>query len=118
VLLCLVNRAGLVNVAHPFGKTEVPERAALAEGLQATWGTLWGNYRAGAKEAAANLPAEADEMRATFDAVSAQMDEIEGSMTEVMKGLAEEPADAPRDASFEALLRRLLPKVSLVSSTV
>lgn len=116
VLLCLVNRASLVEVAHPFGAAPAPERAALAEGLQGTWGTLWGNYRAGAKEAAANLPESAEEMRAVFEAVSAQMDEIEATMAEVMRSYAEEPKDLPRDENFDALLRRLLPSEASVTS--
>lgn len=115
VLLCLVNRGALVEVGHPFGAAGAPERAALAEGLQATWGTLWGNYRAGAKEAAANLPESAEEMRATFEAVSAQMDEIEATMTDVMRVCAEEPKDSPRDENYDALLRRLLPSHTSVT---
>lgn len=49
VLLCLVNKESLVEVEHPFREVLVPDGKTLQSALDATWGTLWGNYRAGAK---------------------------------------------------------------------
>lgn len=120
LLLCLVNRRQLKSVAYPFKDPfDVPERAELMEGVNVSWATLWGNYRAGAKEAAANLPAEAEEMHDLFKTVSVQMDEIEETMTAFLKeNVVEAGSDGARekDAGMDALLRRLLPKVTEVSS--
>lgn len=65
------------------------------------------------------MPADAEEMRGIFKAVSTQMDEIEETMAGFFRDNVVEKGGSgvgEKDEDLEALLRILLPNVTEVSS--
>jgi hypothetical protein len=115
LILCLVNRAQLARVRLPFTEeqalsVDVPDGKGLQEAVESTWATLWPSYRAGAKEAAANLPADATEMADMFAKMAVGMDGIESGMRATLMELRRKtPTFGAGERTVRGVLKAVFP---------
>jgi hypothetical protein len=120
LITCLVNRDHLQRVRLPtldFGSmsgagAEGMDGSGASDMLENVWAAMWGNYRAGVKEAAANLAEDGSELAAFFRTVSHRMDDVDSSMRDTLLRVRDIAPRLGKDALPLALLANLAPLLS------
>jgi hypothetical protein len=118
IILCLVNKGHIKRICLPFtaeqaAALDVPGGTQLQETVEGTWATLWPSYRAGAKEAAANLPADEADMTTLFAKMNSVWDAVESSMSSTLADLRQiTPNFGARERTVDGLLKTVFPSVS------
>lgn len=114
---CLLNRDTLKHVSLPFNASDLPDDGAtLRSMVESTWATVWGNYCAGVKEAAANLPASEAELARMFENVKSRTELVDEKMSDVLLEFRNANVWTHLDLRPKPLVVALAPNLKIVET--
>lgn len=120
ILLCLVNRDHLEVVKFPYDEwsanmESVPDGKTLYANCRIAWENLFSSFKSGMKESALNIPAEGEELIASFQEMERRIDLVQASMRISLDELKELSISSVSQKDPRMMLLRLLPKVRTLS---